>query len=58
MNELEQIRRQMQALCETINYHNKRYYENDEPLMFDIQVENPPYFAKFDQSPELLDDHR
>lgn len=34
------------------------YYENDEPLMFDIQVENPPYFAKFDQSPELLDDHR
>ena len=34
------------------------YYENGEPLMFDIQVENPPYSAKFDQSPKLLDDPR
>lgn len=34
------------------------YYENGEPLMFDIQVENPPYSAKFEQSPKLLDDPR
>lgn len=34
------------------------YYENGEPLMFDIQVENPPYSAKFDQSPKLLEDPR
>lgn len=34
------------------------YYENGEPLMFDIQVENPPYSAKFDQNPRLLDDPR
>lgn len=34
------------------------YYENGEPLIFDIQVENPPYSAKFDQSPKLLDDPR
>ena len=34
------------------------YYENGEPLMFDIQVENPPYSAKFDQNPKLLDDPR
>lgn len=31
------------------------YYENGEPLMFDI---HPPYSAKFDQSPKLLDDPR
>ena len=34
------------------------YYENGEPLMFDIQVENPPYSAKFDQNSSLLDDPR
>lgn len=34
------------------------YYENGEPLMFDIQVENPPYSAKFDQNPKLLEDPR
>lgn len=34
------------------------YYENGEPIFFDIQVENPPYSAKFDQSPKLLDDPR
>ena len=34
------------------------YYENGEPLLFDIQVENPPYSAKFDQNPKLLDDPR
>lgn len=34
------------------------YYENGKPLMLDIQVENPPYSAKFDQNPKLLDDPR
>lgn len=34
------------------------YYENCEPIFFDIQVENPPYSAKFDQNPKLLDDPR
>lgn len=34
------------------------YYENGEPLMFDVQVENPPYSAKFDQNRSLLDDPR
>jgi len=34
------------------------YYEKGEPLMFDIQVENPPYSAKFDQNPKLLEDPR
>jgi len=34
------------------------YYEDGEPLMFDIQVENPPYSAKFDQNGSLLDDPR
>lgn len=34
------------------------YYENGEPILFDIQVENPPYSAKFDQNNKLLDDPR
>ena len=34
------------------------YYENGEPILFDIQVENPPYSAKFDQNKSLLDDPR
>lgn len=34
------------------------YYEHGEPLLFDIQVENPPYSANFNQSPKLLDDPR
>lgn len=34
------------------------YYENGKPLEFDIQVENPPYSAKFDQNPKLLEDPR
>lgn len=34
------------------------YYENGEPILFDIQVENPPYSAKFDQNESLLDDPR
>ncbi|MCR4553978.1 MAG: type I restriction-modification system subunit M [Succinivibrionaceae bacterium] len=34
------------------------YYENGEPILFDIQVENPPYSAKFDQNSTLLDDPR
>jgi len=34
------------------------YYENGEPILFDIQVENPPYSAKFDQSATLLEDPR
>lgn len=34
------------------------YYENGKPLLFDIQVENPPYSAKFDQHPNLLNDPR
>ena len=34
------------------------YYENGEPILFDVQVENPPYSAKFDQNPKLLDDPR
>lgn len=34
------------------------YYEDGEPILFDVQVENPPYSAKFDQSSSLLDDPR
>ena len=34
------------------------YYDEGEPILFDIQVENPPYSAKFDQNPKLLDDPR
>ncbi len=34
------------------------YYEKGEPILFDIQVENPPYSAKFDQNPALLEDPR
>lgn len=34
------------------------YYENGEPVLFDVQVENPPYSAKFDQNLKLLDDPR
>lgn len=34
------------------------YYENGKPILFDVQVENPPYSAKFDQNPKLLDDPR
>ncbi len=34
------------------------YYEDGEPIYFDVQVENPPYSAKFDQNPKLLDDPR
>lgn len=34
------------------------YYENGEPILFDIQVENPPYSAKFDQNKSLLEDPR
>ena len=34
------------------------YYENGEPILFDVQVENPPYSAKFDQNQSLLEDPR
>lgn len=37
---------------------NDNYYENGEPIYFDVQVENPPYSAKFDQSSKLLEDPR
>ena len=39
MNDLDQIRQQMQTLTETINYHNKRYYENDEPEIEDFEYD-------------------
>ena len=34
------------------------YYENSKPIMFDVQVENPPYSAKYEQSQSLLTDPR
>lgn len=34
------------------------YYEDGEPILFDVQVENPPYSAKYDQNTKLLDDPR
>ena len=34
------------------------YYEKGESILFDIQVENPPYSAKYDNSASLLDDPR
>lgn len=34
------------------------YYEKGEPIMFDIQVENPPYSGRYEQSLNLLDDPR
>ena len=34
------------------------YYENGQPILFDIQVENPPYSAKYDQDAKLLEDPR
>ena len=35
-----------------------KYYEDGQPILFDVQVENPPYSAKFEQSSKLLDDPR
>lgn len=34
------------------------YYEKGEPILFDIQVENPPYSSKFEQNSSLLEDPR
>ena len=34
------------------------YYKDGEPILFDIQVENPPYSAKYDNNQSLLDDPR
>ena len=34
------------------------YYENGVPISFDVQVENPPYSAKYDQNKSLLEDPR
>ena len=34
------------------------YYEKGDPILFDIQVENPPYSAKYDNNQALLDDPR
>ena len=34
------------------------YYDNGEPILFDVQVENPPYSAKFDQDKKLLENPR
>ena len=34
------------------------YYEDGEPILFDVQVENPPYSAKYEQNKTLLDDPR
>jgi type I restriction enzyme M protein len=42
--------------ADSIKHDN--YYENGEPILFDVQVENPPYSAKYDQNPKLLDDPR
>lgn len=34
------------------------FYENGEPVQFDVQVSNPPYSAHYNNSPSLLDDPR
>ena len=34
------------------------YYENGKPILFDIQVENPPYSSKYNNNPKLLEDPR
>jgi type I restriction enzyme M protein len=34
------------------------YYENGESILFDVQVENPPYSAKYPQNSKLLEDPR
>ena len=39
MNNLEQIAARMQTLRETIDYHNKRYYENDAPEIEDFEYD-------------------
>lgn len=39
MSELDQIAARMQALRETIEYHNRRYYENDAPEIEDFEYD-------------------
>ena len=39
MNNMEQIEAKMRALRETIEYHNKRYYENDAPEIEDFEYD-------------------
>ena len=39
MSELDQIAARMQALLETIEYHNRRYYENDAPEIEDFEYD-------------------
>lgn len=34
------------------------YYENGMPILFDIQVENPPYSSKYNKDSKLLEDPR
>ena len=39
MDNMEQIEAKMRALRETIEYHNKRYYENDAPEIEDFEYD-------------------
>ena len=39
MSELDRIAERMQTLRETIEYHNKRYYENDAPEIEDFEYD-------------------
>ena len=34
------------------------YYEDGKPILFTVQVENPPYSSKYDQNKSLLEDPR
>ncbi len=39
MDNMEQIETRMRQLRETIEYHNKRYYENDAPEIEDFEYD-------------------
>ena len=39
MDNMEQIKLRMRQLRETIEYHNKRYYENDAPEIEDFEYD-------------------
>ena len=55
MNDYEQIEKRVSDLRETINYHNRRYYENDAPEIEDFEYDRLLHelIALEEQYPEL-----
>ena len=58
MNELERMRQRAEELRDVINYHNKRYYENDAPEIEDFEYDRLLHelIAIEEQYPELATD--